>query len=521
MKRMALAATGMALALSALAAPSQAVTSKATITKPSSPTVVSVTSSKPKKGKVNVVVTISLPTVIGGSKITGSRVTAGGKSCSMKKLKTSCTIKNIKSGKALSVVAQSKNKRGFGGRSSSVNYVAGSAPYIFSSQPAPSPVQVMPVRSLCTIVGTSGNDSINGTADSDIICGMGGADTIRGFGGNDTIYSSAATGTNGFIRLVSRSQDLFSPSFLATDIGDDVIYGDEGNDLIYGDAGSDLIYGGSGDDQIFGGGGNDSLLGDAGADSLDGGAGSNLCKYVAEDSIPISCRSSRVDVPEFAITGVMSYVANKRFDTESAGTVFIEGTNNSSQWRRIVWGISCLAIDGEPQMGGGSDVGWIAPQQSFSVEARDSHWTQCEQAEAERGSPIFPIFNFSIDPEDQTVLESDINVTFGTPVFVAANNDETLDRTLVPIAVVNNTGRSGYLNLTAQILNSESKVIGYGLALADGDGMGTAIAIGETLNTFMKFSVGKPATSGAPTDIGFTGASYRVSYLSITAQVPR
>ena len=509
----------VSLGLNLAIAPS--VHAKTSIAKPSAPTVVSISSSTPKKGKVNVSVTITLPSSDGGSKITGSKVSAGGKSCTMSKAKTSCTIKDLKSGKTLSVLASSKNKKGFGAKSNSVGYVTGSTPYVFSSNPIVAPVQPTTIRSLCTIVGTSGNDTLNGTNNGDVICGMGGRDVIHGFGGSDTIYSGTAPSMNGLIRLVSHSQDFFSPSFLTTDIGDDVIYGDEGNDLIYGDEGNDLLYGGSGDDKIFGGGGNDSLLGDAGADSLDGGAGSNLCKYVTEDSIPVSCMSSRVDVPEFGVTGVMTYVANQRFDLESAGTVYIEGTNNSSQWRRIVWGISCFAINGEPQMGGGSDVGWIAPQQSFKVEHHDSHWSQCEQAEAERGSPLFPIFEFSIDPENLNVLESGINVTFGTPVFVAANNNETLDRTLVPIAVVNNTGRAGYLNLTVQILNSQGKVIGYGLVLPDGDGMGTAIAVGETLDTFVEFSVGKPATSGAPADIGFTGASYRVSYLSITSQLPR
>jgi hypothetical protein len=503
------------LCLSLSIAPSAQAKTK--INKPSSPTIVSVSSSAPKKGKVNVTVTIALPLADGGAKITGSKITAGGKSCTIRKAKTSCTIKSLKSGKTLRVIASSKNKKGFGAKSNSVGYVAGSTPYVASPNPVVSPAPPTPIRPICTIVGTSGNDTINGTNNSDIICGMGGADIIYGLGGNDTIYSGAAPGMSGLIRLVSRAQDSFSPSLLATESGDDVIYGGEGDDLIYGDAGNDLIYGGSGNDQIFGGNGNDSLLGELGADSLDGGAGANLCKYAMDDSIPVSCRSSRVDLPEFGITGVMSYVANARFDTDSAGTVYIEGTNNSSHWRQIVWSISCMAIDGEPQMGGGSYVGWIAPQQSFRVEAPDHHWTQCEQAEAERGSPIFPIFEFSVDPDNQNILDSDINVTFGTPIFVAATNDETLDRTLVPITVVNNTGRAGYLNLTSQILNSQGIVIGYGSA----NDYDEPIAIGETLDTFLEFSIGKPATNGAPADIGFTGATYRVSYLSITSQTPR
>ena len=50
-------------------------------------------------------VNVTLPISDGGSKITGSKVAAGGKSCTIKKTKTSCTIKGIKSGKSLNVVA--------------------------------------------------------------------------------------------------------------------------------------------------------------------------------------------------------------------------------------------------------------------------------------------------------------------------------------------------------------------------------------------------------------------------------
>ena len=99
---------------------------QAKVTKPSAPTVSAVSSSTPKKGKVNVTVTITLPTSNGGSKITGSRVTAGGKSCTIAKTKTSCTIKSIKNGKALKISAKSKNKKGFSSGSASVAYKAGS-----------------------------------------------------------------------------------------------------------------------------------------------------------------------------------------------------------------------------------------------------------------------------------------------------------------------------------------------------------------------------------------------------------
>jgi len=102
---------------------------KASITKPSAPTIVSVTSSSAKNGLVNVTVKISLPKKNGGSKITGSKVIAGGKSCLMVNSKTSCTIKGIKKGMALKVKVSSKNIKGFGYASTSVSYKAGATAY--------------------------------------------------------------------------------------------------------------------------------------------------------------------------------------------------------------------------------------------------------------------------------------------------------------------------------------------------------------------------------------------------------
>ena len=123
MRRIALLMTTFALTMSGLVlSPAQAK-----VTKPSAPTVSAVSSSTPKKGKINVTVTITLPVSNGGSKITGSRVTAGGKSCTIKKTKTSCTIKSIKNGKSLSVYANSKNIKGFGAKSARITYIAGAS----------------------------------------------------------------------------------------------------------------------------------------------------------------------------------------------------------------------------------------------------------------------------------------------------------------------------------------------------------------------------------------------------------
>ena len=114
----------LTIALS-LTAPS----AQAAVKKPSAPTITSVTSSAVKKGLVDVVVSISLPSNNGGSKILGSQVTGSGKSCTISATKTSCTLKGITKGASLSLKASSKNKIGFGKNSSAVKHKAGGAAY--------------------------------------------------------------------------------------------------------------------------------------------------------------------------------------------------------------------------------------------------------------------------------------------------------------------------------------------------------------------------------------------------------
>jgi hypothetical protein len=159
MRRLAIVITTFALTMSGLAfVPAQA---KAKVTKPSAPAISAISSSAPKKGKVNVTVTITLPTSNGGSKITGSKVTAGGKSCTIKKTKTSCTIKSIKNGKALKISAKSKNKKGFSPKSARVTYTAGASAWpttpvanVISDTPAASAPVAGPAPLTCATGGT-------------------------------------------------------------------------------------------------------------------------------------------------------------------------------------------------------------------------------------------------------------------------------------------------------------------------------------------------------------------------------
>ena len=113
---------------------------KASISKPSAPTIVSIASSSAKNGLVNVTVKISLPKKNGGSKITGSKVSADGKSCLIANLKTSCTLKGIGDGKTFKVKASSRNKKGYGATSASVGYSVGSGPYKTFKPLVPHPV---------------------------------------------------------------------------------------------------------------------------------------------------------------------------------------------------------------------------------------------------------------------------------------------------------------------------------------------------------------------------------------------
>ena len=112
---------GLSLAISPTAQ------AKAKVTAPLAPTIKAISSSAVKKGKVDVKVTITLPASNGGSKVTGSKITAGGKTCTIAKTKTSCTIKSIKNGKALKISAKSKNKKGFSPKSARITYVAGAS----------------------------------------------------------------------------------------------------------------------------------------------------------------------------------------------------------------------------------------------------------------------------------------------------------------------------------------------------------------------------------------------------------
>ena len=130
---------------------------------------------------------------------------------------------------------------------------------------------------ICTIVGTSQNNTLTGTSGKDVICGLGGNDTINGLGGDDVI--DAGTGND-----VVNGGD--GNDTILGGVGDDKLRGDSGNDSFYGDVGNDILTGGLGDDTLRGGEGSDSISGDGGNDIEVGGVGDDsLAGGLGDDSV--------------------------------------------------------------------------------------------------------------------------------------------------------------------------------------------------------------------------------------------
>ena len=90
-----------------------AAQAKPKITKPSAPNIRSIKFTELGGGLVRVTFEIELPKKNGGSKITGSKVVVGGKSCTTSKLKTKCAISGLKAGKSYQAKIASKNIQGW------------------------------------------------------------------------------------------------------------------------------------------------------------------------------------------------------------------------------------------------------------------------------------------------------------------------------------------------------------------------------------------------------------------------
>lgn len=202
---------------------------------------------------------------------------------------------------------------------------------------APADNSAVSVTTVCTLIGTSGDDVLTGTPSDDVTCGLGGNDRITGGGGRDLLIGGAGDdildggeaddtleGEAGNDRIVpSWGDDVvaggpgwdtidlgWAPSGVVVDLaegtatggdwgsdqlssieavrgssaGDDTIIGNDvsntligngGNDTIRGGGGNDSIRGGVGRDVLYGGAGNDSLYGNSGDDRMWGEAGAD------------------------------------------------------------------------------------------------------------------------------------------------------------------------------------------------------------------------------------------------------
>lgn len=105
---------------------------------------------------------------------------------------------------------------------------------------------------VCTMVGTVGNDVLTGGPSVDRVCGLHGDDEIRTGGGNDVVFGGAGRDE---IRLGG---------------GSDWAAGGDGGDLIAGQGGNDVLQGGGGRDRLVGARGYDRCTGGTGRDAFRG-----------------------------------------------------------------------------------------------------------------------------------------------------------------------------------------------------------------------------------------------------------
>jgi hypothetical protein len=104
------------------------------------------------------------------------------------------------------------------------------SPAMASTGTTAAPVEPWPT--ICTIVGSRGNDVLRGTPGNDVICGLG---------------------------------------------GNDVLLGGDGDDLLAGGEGNDTLVGGRGEDRLWGDDGNDLLIDTDRSVRQDGGRGADRC----------------------------------------------------------------------------------------------------------------------------------------------------------------------------------------------------------------------------------------------------
>ncbi|QUJ77343.1 calcium-binding protein [Sulfitobacter albidus] len=171
------------------------------------------------------------------------------------------------------------------------------------------------------IDGGAGNDQIYGIGAGDVLRGGSGNDLIEGSGGNDSMdggagdadiisYFNSGGGVTVNLRLQGTAQAVGGSSGVDTfegfeniygsNVGGDVLVGDDNDNIVLGFGGNDRVFGFGGDDNLIGMQGNDTLAGGRGADSLNGGNGSDT--FVFND-VSHSFFSERDTIVDFGVGG--------------------------------------------------------------------------------------------------------------------------------------------------------------------------------------------------------------------------
>lgn len=240
------------------------------------------------------------------------------------------------------------------------------------------PVVAAPV---CTISGTSADDTLTGTSGDDVICGGDGQDVIDGLGGNDVIYGGA-----GFDVVIGGVGN----DTIYGDGEDDELFGGDGDDILYGSFGLDRLDGGAGADQLYGEADNDELAGGDGADTLRGGFGTDtLFGDAGADTLLGEADN------DFASGGDGDDTVYGGFGTDrltgDAGADVLLGENDSDELfggtgvDRLVGGFGNDALDGGPQADtlDGSEDG-----DNCVAEAAGSALTSCEDIRTNSNADI-------------------------------------------------------------------------------------------------------------------------------------
>ena len=140
---------------------------------------------------------------------------------------------------------------------------------------------------------------------------------------------------------------------IATDDGNDVVFGNGGIDTISTGVGNDILNGGDGADTLTGGAGNDSLTGGAGNDAMAGGADNDTYQVSEAGDVVTEAVGGGTDI----VYSAVSYSLNDSSEVESLGALSFSGTT-ALNFAGNSLANTLLGNDGNNQLNGkgGADV---------------------------------------------------------------------------------------------------------------------------------------------------------------------